>query len=91
MKKIAALLILLFSISVLVGTYVLLRPAMPRSKLDQIRLGMSQSEVRTILGSPQEEREEQWFYSRWGNPGYVAVSFDTSGHVIDVNDESAFR
>jgi hypothetical protein len=66
-------------------------PVIPRSRLGQLRPGMTKSEVSAILGSPQiVEGDHEWVYSRWGNPGWIEVYFDANGSFHSVNDESPF-
>ena len=72
------------------GIYILLRPAMPRAKLAQITKGMSKSDVRRVLGEPREKKASDWHFWRWGNAGWVTISFDGVEHVNQVNDESVF-
>jgi hypothetical protein len=52
---------------------------------------MTEAEVIQILGAPPViVHPGDWHYSRWGNPGWLEVSFDERGRFIGVNDESAF-
>lgn len=81
--------LLLTSLLVAVG-YIPFRPAMPRALVRQIQTGMTQAEVEHILGSPRDVRNDDWYYSRLGNQGWLAVSFDHQGRVVNVNDESVF-
>jgi hypothetical protein len=57
-------------------------PAVPASKLAQLRVGMSQEEVRQLLGSPSYDKGSQWIYRRitWA---HLNVFFDASGQVRD--------
>ncbi len=72
--------------------YLVLGPAIPRSRLSKIRQGMSSIEVRRILGTPDEvwDAEKIWVYSRWCNPGWVEIAFSEEQAVVYVNDESVF-
>ncbi|NLE37590.1 MAG: outer membrane protein assembly factor BamE [Pirellulaceae bacterium] len=71
------------------GVYVVAGPVVPRSQLRQLKQGMSKSEVRAILGNPETaEEDQQWVYSRWGNPGWVEVHFDAEGRFDRVNSET---
>jgi len=62
----------------------------PSGKLKQIHLGMSQSEVKGLLGSPQkiyrEPQGEQWHYSSLRLPD-VMVYFDTNAVVRHVAEK----
>lgn len=68
-----------------------LRPAVPIWKLKQVETGMTKQQVRDVLGEPQDIGDGEWTYSEWGNPGWVEISFDRSGRVTHINDESAFQ
>ena len=71
--------------------YIIARPAVDRSLLSRVALGMSRTQVSTILGPPHDTTGlNQWEYSRWGNAGWVAIAFDDADNVIMVNDESVF-
>ena len=70
--------------------YLVIRPAMPPDKIRQLRVGMTEVDVRRILGSPARLGGHLWEYSRWGNAGYVQVTFDANGAVQMINDESVF-
>lgn len=70
--------------------YMAVRPAVPIRKLHQVRVGMTQNQVHEILGRPRHARGRVWEYWRWGNAGYVQVTFDESHRVQVVNDESVF-
>jgi hypothetical protein len=53
--------LVLLSFALVLGTgYVLCRPAMPRSLVQQLRPGMTQTEVKIILGSPQNILNGDW-------------------------------
>ena len=55
--------------------YILVRPAMPRSQLNRLVIGMTKDDVRNVLGEPRENREGSvWVYSRWGNAGWFEVT-----------------
>lgn len=70
--------------------YLLVRPAMPRSKLSRLAIGMTKDEIRTVLGEPHKTGENYWEYSRFGNQGWVEIHFDDAGRLVEVNDESVF-
>jgi hypothetical protein len=52
----------------------------------------TQQDVLRELGQPAEiQSSRSWIYERWGNFGYVTISFDDQGRVRTINDESVFR
>src|SRR5262245_31867344 len=62
-------------------------PAAPLSKMSQLRSGMSQAEVRQLLGEPgsrhvYDDGSESWAYSRmtWA---ILYVEFDPQGKLTD--------
>ena len=80
------------TLAILIAIYVVAASVVPRYQLEQLRQGMSKSEVRAILGKPTfVEGDREWVYRRWGNPGWVEVYFDEEGLFDHVNDESPFR
>jgi hypothetical protein len=71
-------------------------PVFPKSTLDQLKQGMTETEVVRILGKPSHIRQEGqinsqdavWVY-QWGwNPGFVDVYFDSNRRFSSFNDES---
>lgn len=51
----------------------------------------TKAEVLRMLGKPKyAEDDELWIYERWWNFGWVEVSFDGSGRVDSINDESPY-
>lgn len=71
--------------------YAMIGPAVSRSRLAQIRMGMTKSEVREVLGEPSENGNlHQWEFSSPLNFGWVEISFDDQGRVTEINDESVF-
>jgi hypothetical protein len=71
--------------------FVIARPPIDRKLLSRITPGMTRSQVSTILGPPHDTQgSNQWEYSRWGNAGWVEISFDATDRVRSVNDESVF-
>jgi outer membrane protein assembly factor BamE (lipoprotein component of BamABCDE complex) len=84
-------LLFVIAVAILFAIYVVAGPVIPRSQLQQLKPGMTKSEVSAILGPPrivQDDRE--WVYSRWGNAGWIEVYFDAEGRFNRVNDESPF-
>ena len=70
---------------------VLIGPAVPKHLLQQIEIGMTKSEIKTIMGPPTRSYgNHEWQYSRTGNVGWVEIWFDENGAVNGINDESAF-
>lgn len=71
------------------------QPPLSLAKLEAVKPGMSQSQVREILGSPTRiypplsytvhgtnyQTGGQWTYQRFLTFGYVNVLFDTNGAV----------
>lgn len=70
--------------------YLLVRHAMPRSKLNRSETGMAKDEGRTVLGEPHKIGKDSWQYSRFENQGWVEIHFDDAGRLAEVNDESVF-
>jgi hypothetical protein len=52
------------------------QPPFSLAKLKQLRPGMSQAEVRQILGSPESDFGDHWAYSRFMAWPIVYVRFD---------------
>jgi SmpA/OmlA family protein len=66
-----------------------LGPAIPHATLRQLKVGMPQTEVKKILGSPNVVNDEfNWSYRPLANPGWVDVHFNASGGLEWINDES---
>ena len=57
------------------------QPPILLTKLGTVKPGMSESQVREILGSPTRIFPRQWTYERFLTFGYVNVLFDTNGAV----------
>jgi len=57
------------------------QPPLSLTKLGTVKPGMSESQVREILGSPTHILPGQWTYERFLTFGYVNVLFDTNGVV----------
>lgn len=66
-------------------------PPIPTKLLNRIHTGMSSKQVLEILGKPESiGKQGQWYYSPWGNPGWMAINFDKTGVVSNINDERAW-
>jgi len=73
------------------GLFILARPAFDRTVLSRVRPGMTKAQVSQLMGQPENiEGAHQWEYSRWGNAGWVEISFDENDVVLGINDESVF-
>ncbi len=75
---------------IVTSAYLVLRPAMPRHQLRQLKSGMTKREVQSILGKPTWKGPNDWQYERFANLGWVEVHFDEDSQLTYVNDESAF-
>jgi hypothetical protein len=65
-------------------------PVVPYHLLRNIE-GATKDDVVRILGKPSDGGATRtWIYTRWPNQGWVGVTFDDSGRVSEVNDESVF-
>jgi hypothetical protein len=57
----------------------------PWNSLETLETGMSQAQVRSILGEPSKEETEEeshrWVYKRWWSWGYAVVIFDAEGRL----------
>lgn len=55
-------------------------------RLNQVEVGMEESEVRRILGEPSTEKAQDWRYSgmTWC---FVVIKFDDSGRVTLVDHD----
>jgi hypothetical protein len=70
--------------------WLLFGPVIPFRDLHSL-YGASRDDVAEALGHPTAiQNDSEWIYTRWPNQGYVGVTFDQSGRVIVVNDESVF-
>lgn len=67
-------------------------PPIPPSLLSRIHVGMPSEEVRNLLGDPEPGSEGGgiWYYSPWGNFGWVGIYFDEAGNVESVDEEKAW-
>ena len=69
------------------GAWWILGPVIPAKTLRGLH-GVTQADVRGILGDPTEIQEHEiWIYKRPGNPGWVEIAFDEDGRVWSINDE----
>jgi hypothetical protein len=78
------------SIVLAFAMYWCVGPVIPRYRLKQVKEGMTQDQVRAIIGEPDSVYGGGWQYRKWPNPGWVDVLFDTEGRVTVVGDESVF-
>ena len=68
-----------------------LGPIRPHSAVAKINEGMTQEDVRKILGTPNgKTSQESWSYERFMNPGWLVVYFDDAGCVQYVDHEPPF-
>ncbi len=68
-----------------------LGPVVSKSLLNQVKAGTSKERVVEKLGLPTHKHSEnEWYYTRFCNPGWVEIMFDNEGKVSGLNDESAF-
>ena len=78
------------------------QPPLPISKFNSLKPGMTQAEVRTILGEPTQTlpggheyevrgthyvTDDQWTYRRLLTFGYVNIHFDANRLFTDYNCE----
>lgn len=95
-RPVASLVIVVVLLCFFVGwPYLMIRHAVRRSDLARLAIGMTKDEVRAVLGSPNDVKDGgaewmTWEYARWGNAGYVALHFDATGRLAQINDESVF-
>ena len=59
------------------------RPPFDLARLKELQPGMSQHEVRQILGAPKSEFGGTWAYSRFMAWPIVYVRFDESGRFTE--------
>ena len=74
-------------------------PIFSKERLDALKAGMTENEVRELLGEPNAVYENSdpkyangatWIYERSMNPGWVEISFDHNHRFSRFNDESVF-
>jgi len=56
-------------------------PPVPLSKMEMVKEGMSEADVKNILGNPTTVYAGQWTYTRIFTFGYVNVLFDQNKKV----------
>ncbi|GEP43899.1 outer membrane protein assembly factor BamE domain-containing protein [Brevifollis gellanilyticus] len=84
MSKTRPFIIAAVSASLALGAFLAVRafqPPFPLAKLEAVKPGMSQSQVRELLGEPSDATSKQWTYQRVLAFGYVNVLFDANGLV----------
>lgn len=59
------------------------RPPFDLEKLQWLKVGMSQQQVREVLGTPRSDSGESWAYSRFMAWPTVKVRFDESRRLKD--------
>lgn len=77
-------------IGVVNAFWYFLGPVIPQELLRTVVAGTAKKDVVQRIGEPSEVDLNSWIYTRWGNQGYVVISFTDDGRVLSVNDESAF-
>jgi outer membrane protein assembly factor BamE (lipoprotein component of BamABCDE complex) len=86
----------LLAVSVLAGLTIVagincIGPIRPHSAVAKISQGMTQEDVRKILGPPNGRvSQESWSHQRFLNPGWLVVYFDDAGCVQYVEHEPPF-
>lgn len=92
--KLRTLMLVVTGICLMLGSCIgmyrqVVGPVIPNAKIDQIVEGMSQAEVKRIVGPPTHyDPDSSWRYERIFNPGYVQIYFSADGVVDYVNDDS---
>lgn len=70
---------ILIFVAIVLGVRAFQAPVSP-AKLSQLKLGMTQSEVRAILGEPSKiHPSSQWTYSRLFVFGFVNIHWQVNG------------
>lgn len=54
-------------------------PPFPLERLDQLSPGMTQADVKEVLGPPSERYDDSWVYSRSFSWPLVRIYFDDQG------------
>ncbi|TWT30448.1 hypothetical protein KOR34_50070 [Posidoniimonas corsicana] len=70
-----------------IGLVRYMGPIIPLSVEAQLTPGMSQSQVRELLGEPNEIEESRWVYTRSANPGWCSIYWDDSEKLSYVDNE----
>jgi hypothetical protein len=76
---------IVLAIAVAYGAFLIWRfdqPPFDLAKLEQLTPGMTQDQVRGILGAPSRQRADSWSYSAFLAWPLVEISFDASGHYV---------
>ena len=63
------------------------RPPFDLARLDGLSPGISQAQVRDLLGNPRAVSENSWVYARWLAWPMVHVYFDESGAYARHHDD----
>lgn len=74
----------------LTAVQIVAGPIISSSQASQLRIGMSQAEVASILGSLKYCDGVCWTYERHFNPGWAQVYFDRDGRLVRIYEELAF-
>lgn len=77
---------LLLLLGALGGTWLIWnfnRPPFDLARLQQLRPGMSQADVRRLLGPPRSDFGDHWAYSRFLAWPIVYVRFDERGRFAE--------
>ena len=59
------------------------RPPFDLDLLDQLQPGMTQAEIRRVLGSPSSVYSDSWAYSRYMAWPIVYIRFDDAGRFAE--------
>jgi hypothetical protein len=59
------------------------QPPFPLSRLDELNKGMTEDEVRRILGEPNTLHPRHWTYSRLFSWSIVHITFDSNGRFLE--------
>jgi hypothetical protein len=75
----------IFLVFIALAGWIMNAPAVPHSRMEAMRLGMSHEEVRSTLGHPSSgsvgtDGVERWFYTRWTWACFI-VEFSSAGEV----------
>lgn len=73
------------------GVQWCLGPIVSQSTLGHLKVGMTTEEVERLLGPPDELGETgYWAYERALNPGWLTVTFNEEGRLVNYNHETAY-
>ncbi len=59
----------------------------PPYKVAQLKVGMTKSEVRDILGEPEESGKHGWTYDTFFGIGWVTIYFDDDEKISWTDNE----